>query len=257
MDIQKFKSMSLLDIVYSQIKDDILKGKYKPGERLIISKISQDLGVSHTPINEALNRLMMEGYVDFIPRKGMKVREIDTDEIIETYEIRKMCELFYAEKMIERAKEEKSFVQEIKVFAHAMANIGFQGVVGEKSNIFFENESNFHLTLMSSCNNNKLFNIYTNLKANSMFFYKIIFDDMLYTEERYKETLNEHMDIVNALEKHDIKMLQDALRAHTQNSIDFICYSSERKMLRMLNNSFGGDEKQQAKLGRSDIIKGS
>jgi DNA-binding GntR family transcriptional regulator len=252
MDIEKYKSMSLLDIVYSQIKDDILKGKYKPGERLIISKISQDLGVSHTPINESLNRLVMEGYVDFIPRKGMKVREIDIDEIMETYEIRKMCELFYADKMIERAKEDKAFIKEVKVYAAAMANAGFKGVMEDKSNIFFENETNFHLALMSCCNNNKLYNIYINLKANSMFFYKLIFADMLYTEKRYEETLGEHMNIIHALEALDLKMLHEALQTHTQNSIDFICYSSKKKMLRIFNKHFGGQEKI-TKLSMDDL----
>jgi len=234
VDIHEFKSMSLLDIVYSQIKDDILRGKYKPGERLIVNKITQDLGVSHTPINEALNRLIMEGYVEYTPRKGMKVREINIEEIIETYEIRKMCELFYADRMIEHVKKDEHFIQELKVFADEMAKIGFQGVIGEKSDVFFENEASFHHKLMSCCNNKKLFTIYSNLKATSMFFYKVIFDEMLYTEERYNQTINEHKDIINALELHDIKMLKKALENHTQNSIDFICNS---KKLRLASNA--------------------
>ena len=128
MDLESFKSLSLLDMVYLRIKEDILSGRYAAGERMVVSRLSEQLGVSHTPINEALNRLVMEGYVEFIPRKGMKVRELDMTEIAETYEIRKMVELYSADKVIARAKADPAFLPEIRRLERMVAEGGYEPV---------------------------------------------------------------------------------------------------------------------------------
>ncbi|MGI5848697.1 MAG: GntR family transcriptional regulator [Christensenellales bacterium] len=227
MDIEKYRSISLLGIVYSRIKDDILKGKYKPGERLVVKKISQELGVSHTPINESLNRLVIEGYVEFIPRKGMKVREIDLEEIKDTYEIRKMIELYCAEYTILKAKEDSAYIDEIKGFSNMISSGCYKDAYQDQFNAFFENESQFHLKQVSACNNNKLISLYENLKANTMFYNKIVCSDMLLTEARYNESISEHSSIVEAIVKYDIDLLKSCLSAHIENAIGYIIDSSK------------------------------
>ena len=229
MDIKKYQSISLLGIVYSQIKDDILRGKYKPGERLIVSKISQDLEVSHTPINESLNRLVTEGYVEFVPRKGMKVREIGIEEIKETYEIRRMFELYCADYTIEKAKKNAAFIDEIKLYADAMGQGGYQSACDDQLNTFFENETQFHLKQVSACENKKLINMYESLKANTMFYNKIICDHMLLTETRYNNSIKEHSNIVKAIEMYDVELLKEHLSTHIRNSIDYVVSFSDTK----------------------------
>ena len=81
---------------YTQIKSLILGGKIRPGERLLYSRLVASLGVSQTPIKEALNRLENEGYVVSVTRKGTFARKFTPSEIREAFEIREMLEALAA-----------------------------------------------------------------------------------------------------------------------------------------------------------------
>jgi len=218
-------------MVYSRIKEDILSGKYAAGERLVISKISDQLGVSHTPINEALNRLVMEGYVEFMPRKGMKVREIDMDEIAETFEIRKMCELYSAEKVIARAQADPNYLSEIRRLERAVAEGGYEMAVSDNFQQFFTRESQFHQFQVQACGNQKLYKLYQNLKVNGVFYYKIISDQQLLSRDRYHRSIDEHTEIVEAIAAGDLGRLKNALVIHLQRSIEYLYATSAQKIL--------------------------
>ena len=221
MDLEKFRSLSLLDVVYSRVKDDILTGKYKPGERLIVKKMSEDLGVSHTPINESLNRLVTEGYVEFVPRKGMKVREIDVKEIAETYEIRLMIEIFCAEDTIARAREDSAYVEELRRLADAMSEGGYARACEDGFAAFFENEAQFHRLQVSACKNKKMIGLYENLKANTMFYNRMVLSHMILTEARYIASVREHAGIVYAIIQSSTDLLKAGLCEHIRNTIDY------------------------------------
>lgn len=85
-------SSSLRGKVFFQIENDILNGKYKPGENLIETKLSEELGVSRTPIREAIRQLELEGLVQSIPNKGAIVTGISPKDIDDIYTIRMMIE---------------------------------------------------------------------------------------------------------------------------------------------------------------------
>lgn len=231
MDLEHFKNLSLLDMVYARIKEDILSGKYKAGERLVVSRITEELGVSHTPINEALNRLVVEGYVAFMPRKGMRVRGIDMTEIRETYEIRKMFELYCADKVIERAAGDPSFIGELRALEQAIGEGGYAAAVSDGFQTFFAREGDFHTAMIEVCGNQKLFQMYQNLKANGVFYYKIVSEGQLLSEERYNRSLREHAAIVEAVAARDIGQLREILAAHLQRSIDYLYAGSARRLL--------------------------
>ena len=100
LNLEQYVSVSLVDVVTEKIRSNIYSGKYLPGQRLVVREISEELGVSHTPVKDALNRLVSEGYVVALPRRSMVVREYSNIEFIDNYDQRLMIELYYAEEII-------------------------------------------------------------------------------------------------------------------------------------------------------------
>jgi DNA-binding GntR family transcriptional regulator len=86
--------------VYNQIKDLILCNEILPGQKLHHQGLSERLGVSRTPVREALTRLVQEGYVSFLPNRGFTCKEIRLQEAEELYDLREALEAFAVEKAI-------------------------------------------------------------------------------------------------------------------------------------------------------------
>lgn len=221
MDIEKYRNLSLLDLVYTNIKDSILSGKYAPGQRLVVSELSKELGVSHTPINESLNRLVAEGYVEFMPRRGMKVKELELEEILEVMEVRNMFEMYCAPKIIGKAESEPAYLETLEEYVGLMCNAGYE-TVNKDYKAFFDIETKFHLALVEASNNKKLVQMYSNLKANSFFYYKIVCGNMIFTPERYKSACDEHREIVEAVKFGDPDSLIKAINKHMQNTMEYL-----------------------------------
>ena len=73
-DLSLLVNTSLVDVVADKIRQNIYTGKYEAGKKLIVRELSEEFGVSHTPVKDALNRLISEGYVEALPRRSMVVR---------------------------------------------------------------------------------------------------------------------------------------------------------------------------------------
>src|SRR3569832_1220939 len=99
-------SDSIVDRVYEQLKAMAVSYEFKPGERLNEGDLAKRLGVSRTPLREALNRLNTEGNQRNTPDKGFFCRELDAHEIFDLYELRKSIEVASVRLAIKRAKDE-------------------------------------------------------------------------------------------------------------------------------------------------------
>ena len=99
-------SDSVVDRVYEQLKAMSIGFEFKPGERLNEGELAKRLGVSRTPLREALNRLNTEGFLRFAPGRGFFCRELDAHEIFDLYELRKSIEVASVRLAIKRAKDE-------------------------------------------------------------------------------------------------------------------------------------------------------
>ena len=102
----------IVDQLYSDIKDRIIRGQLKPDEKLSVRTLCEYYGVSDTPIKQALNRLVTERFVDALPRRGMRVRCITKQDLHEAMEARQMIELFAVPYAIEKAKNDPDFFAE-------------------------------------------------------------------------------------------------------------------------------------------------
>ena len=84
--------LPLRDVVFNTLRQAILRGELKPGERLMEIQLANKLGVSRTPIREAIRKLELEGLVLMIPRKGAEVAEITEKSLKDVLEIRRALE---------------------------------------------------------------------------------------------------------------------------------------------------------------------
>ena len=84
--------LPLRDVVFNPLRDAILTGKLVPGERLMENQLAEKLGVSRTPVREALRMLELENLVELVPRKGAQVLDMTEKDIVNILEIRSALE---------------------------------------------------------------------------------------------------------------------------------------------------------------------
>ena len=104
-DLSPIPKARLNDSVYNVIRENILSQVFVPDQRLDLSELSQQLGVSATPVKDALNRLAAEGLIEIIPRRGTYVTSLKPTEIIETFEVRNALEVMAVQLFLERASD--------------------------------------------------------------------------------------------------------------------------------------------------------
>jgi DNA-binding GntR family transcriptional regulator len=95
------------DVAYEQIRQAIVEGRYRPGQRLIEQRIGEEFSFSRTPVREALRRLEAEGLLTSEPNRGARVRQLTSDDIADLYELRARLEALAAELAAERADEDE------------------------------------------------------------------------------------------------------------------------------------------------------
>ena len=98
--------LPLRDVVFNTLRQAILRGELKPGERLMEIQLANKLGVSRTPIREAIRKLELEGLVLMIPRRGAEVAEITEKSLRDVLEVRGALEELAVDLACERIKED-------------------------------------------------------------------------------------------------------------------------------------------------------
>lgn len=99
--------LPLRDVVFNTLRESILKGEMKPGERLMEIHLANKLGVSRTPIREAIRKLELEGLVTMIPRRGAEVAQITAKSLRDVLEVRQALDALAMELACERISEEE------------------------------------------------------------------------------------------------------------------------------------------------------
>ena len=99
--------LPLRDVVFNTLRQAILRGELKPGERLMEIQLANKLGVSRTPIREAIRKLELEGLVLMIPRKGAEVAEITEKNLRDVLEVRKALEELAVQLACDKITEEE------------------------------------------------------------------------------------------------------------------------------------------------------
>jgi DNA-binding GntR family transcriptional regulator len=199
---------TMKDQVYHLLRFQILKQYLVPGERLNVDDIAKQLGVSHTPVKDALNRLSVEGLITIKSRSGTYVTELDPEDLLETYDVRLALEVAAAERLV-HAIDEKGL--------HRLAELIGKVDVSEDGPLSIEEHLSrnfdFHGLFVELSGNKKLYDVYTSLNA-SIQVSRIHYCTGSNWLNRLEQEREEHLDILNALRDRDEKALVEAIRAH-------------------------------------------
>ena len=199
--------LPLRDVVFQTLRQAILKGELQPGERLMEIKLAETLGVSRTPIREAIRKLELEGLVVMIPRKGAAVANITEKDTKDVLEVRRTLEMFAVEVACERITKEQ--LVELKNAAKA-----FESAKGSMDLIrIAESDMKFHEIIYEATHNERLLQMLNNLREN-MYRYRI---EYLKDPNYYDSLVGEHREILNAIEQGDKKTAAVCMRDHIDN----------------------------------------
>ena len=211
---------TIQDIVFTTLRDDILSGRVKPGEKLNTSQLSQRLGVSRTPIRESLNRLTSIGLVENIPHRGAYVRKLSIEEIIEIYYIRAALEGIAARLATRNLKEEE--IQRLLGICDEMESYLSSGDYQKILEINFQ----FHNTVYQAAQSPRLHSLISQYYRQSEQYRAL----GLELPGRYTEICEEHRNIARALEARDMERAEYYAREHHLNTARRIARSVGSKI---------------------------
>ena len=202
--------LPLRDVVFNTLRQAILRGELKPGERLMEIQLANKLGVSRTPIREAIRKLELEGLVLMIPRKGAEVAEITEKNMLDVLEVRRALEELAVKLACERITEEE--IQELKEAADA-----FQKILSEKDiTKIAEADEAFHDVIFKSTGNDRLIQLLNSLREQ-MYRYRL---EYLKREEYHPQLLEEHQQIIDRITRKDQSEAAELIDRHIGNQVD-------------------------------------
>jgi DNA-binding GntR family transcriptional regulator len=193
--------------VYSQIKQLILCNEIMPGQKLHHQQLSERLGVSRTPVREALTRLVQEGYVSFLPNRGFTCKEIRLQEAEELYELRESLEAFAVEKAVEKLTDDSlaELRQKMECYGHDVQHRF------TRERLVYDQD--VHLTIAQIAGNETLQNTLGHV------FERIVLKrrtDGIYDPARGLTAHQEHVELLDAMARRDARAAVAIVRGHIQ-----------------------------------------
>lgn len=190
------------ETAYRYLRSAIQGGQLKPGERLREIELAKQVGLSRTPIREALSRLATEGLVAHDATRGVVVAELDYSMVTELYYMREVLEGTAARLAAQHASE-----VEISILEDLCQQ--YEAAMGDEAALSASNRR-FHDTLYRCSHNRYLLNMVTVLH-NAL---SLLGGTTLANHERAEETLREHREVVAAIKTRDADAAEQALRTH-------------------------------------------
>ena len=199
--------LPLRDVVFNTLREAILKGELKPGERLMELQLAAKLGVSRTPIREAIRMLEQEGLAVTIPRKGAEVARMTEKDMEDVLQIRDALDELAASIACEQISEE-----ELAELRHTMHEFEESTKTGDVKRIA-EADVRFHDIIYHATRNVKLENMLNNLREQ-MYRYRI---EYLKDQQVYEKLLSEHEEIIRHIEKGEKDEAARVVSRHIEN----------------------------------------
>ena len=204
--------LPLRDVVFNTLRRAILRGELKPGERLMEIQLANKLGVSRTPIREAIRKLELEGLVLMVPRKGAEVAEITEKNLRDVLEVRCALEELAVQLACDRIDPER-MQQLLDAAAHFRDILGTADITE-----LGEADEAFHDVIFQATDNRRLSQLLNNLREQ-MYRYRI---EYLKKKECYPQLLEEHAAIIQAIREHDKAKATEITVQHINNQVDTV-----------------------------------
>ena len=199
--------LPLRDVVFNTLRQLILKGELAPGERLMEVALATRLGVSRTPVREAIRKLELEGLLVNIPRRGAEVARISEKNLRDVLEVRRTLEDLAVSLACRRITEEK--LLELK-----RANSYFElSLSTDDATTIAEADEKFHDLIYLATQNDKLLQLMNNIREQ-MYRYRL---EYIKDANKRRALVAEHKVIVSALEKGDEDAARKAMWKHIEN----------------------------------------
>ena len=205
------KNISIADQVYEKLEREILSGKYPRGELLSEQRLSAELGVSRTPVREAIRRLEQDYILEDSPR-GVVVVGISREEMLEMYEIRLQLEGLMARRAAENVTEEQlGEMRDTLDLQHFYLERARRDSSDQIKNL----DSRFHELLYAACGSRTYYDLLVRLHKRITKFRMA----SVRKRSRAEESIREHEAIYAALAAHDAEQAQQAVLNHTRNAL--------------------------------------
>lgn len=199
--------LPLRDVVFKTLRQAILTGELKPGERLMEIHLANRLGVSRTPIREAIRMLELEGLVTMIPRKGAEVSRISKQDITDVLEVRASLDALAVRLCCERITEEElaELEKASKAFGEAI-NSGDLTAVARA-------DVDYHDIIVSASKNKRLKQMVLNL-AERVYRYRL---EYIKDKTSHENLIKEHCEILDFIRRKDAENAEKAIISHVKN----------------------------------------
>lgn len=199
--------LPLRDVVFNTLRQAILKGELKPGERLMEIALAERLGVSRTPIREAMRKLELEGLVVMIPRRGAQVANITEKDLNDVLEVRIALENVAIEKACKRMTEEE-------MGRLWLAAKEFEHIIGEDNLVkLAEADVAFHEIIYQASDNKRLMQVLNNMREQ-IYRYRV---EYLKDADTRNVLVEEHEELTKAIKERDTARAQEISFRHIEN----------------------------------------
>lgn len=195
--------------VYRVLKEAIIKGFLEPGTKLLENKIAEEMHVSRTPVREAMQKLVAEGFVKTTPNQTMVVTEVSPEDVKEVLQIRGALEGLAASIAAKKINR-----QEIDELENVVAQMSLQ-VSRENLSSYCKVDDEFHDLILNICGNKWIIQIRDNLGS---FIYRFRIKS-LSVPGRLKYSLEEHQAIMKSLREHDSAEADRLSQIHMENTV--------------------------------------
>ncbi|MGN1266955.1 MAG: GntR family transcriptional regulator [Dorea sp.] len=211
-EVKMNEYLPLRDVVFNTLRQAILRGELKQGERLMEIQLANKLGVSRTPVREAIRKLELEGLVLMIPRKGAEVAEITEKSLKDVLEIRKALEELAVQLACEKITKEE--LVELK-----KAGEDFKQVLASKDiTEIAEADVRFHDVIYMATDNQKLISLLNNFREQ-MYRYRV---EYLKKKEVHAQLIAEHDAIVESVTKRNKEKATEIICQHIDNQVNTV-----------------------------------
>ncbi|MCR5144703.1 MAG: GntR family transcriptional regulator [Lachnospiraceae bacterium] len=204
--------LPLRDVVYNTLRNAILRGELLPGERLMEMHLANKLGVSRTPIREAIKLLEDEGLAVTVPRKGAQVAKMTEKDLQDVLEIRNALDELAVSMACARKKPEQ-----LQTLKEALESFEFATKSKDPRKIAEEDEK-FHNVIYEMADNPKLTRVVVDLREQ-MYRYRY---EYVKDNETYEKLIQEHKEMIAGLENNDVEHLKEIMHTHLSNQVEAV-----------------------------------
>ena len=212
LKVNENEYLPLRDVVFNTLRQAILRGEFKPGERLMEIQLANKLGVSRTPIREAIRMLEQEGLAVTTPRKGAEVAKMTLKDMEDVLEIRDALDELAVRIACQKISDEQlKQLEDMKELFEKSTQTGNVKKIAEA-------DVTFHDVIYEATGNPKLVTLLNNLREQ-VYRYRV---EYIKDPKNYPTLIAEHEAILESLKNRDVKNAVEAMHVHVANQAEAV-----------------------------------